>query len=104
MTVERLKVNNLKITADDSLLDQMKEVVHTCPKAMKYCKSLGMSEEDIDNNIIKIFDFARDINYCSNCPGLKQCKKDTDKNQERLPRYCKCSTKISKRMCTLVYI
>ena len=76
MTVERLKVNNMKITADDSLLDQMKEVIHQCPKAIKYCKSLGMSDEDIDSNVIKIYDFARDINYCSNCPGLKQCKKE----------------------------
>ena len=74
MTVERLKVNNMKITADDSLLDQMKEVIHQCPKAIKYCKSLGMSDEDIDSNVIKIYDFARDINYCSNCPGLKECK------------------------------
>lgn len=76
MTVERLKVENLKITADDSLLEQMKEVIYQCPKAIKYCKNLGMSDEDIDSNVIKIYDFARDINYCSNCPGLKQCKKE----------------------------
>ena len=75
-TVEKLKVNNLKIQTDDSLLDQMKEALHACPAAVKYCKELGMSDEVMESNITKIYDFVRDINYCRNCPGLKKCKKD----------------------------
>ena len=74
--MERLKINNYKITAEDSLVEQMKESLHTCPKAMKYCKSIGMSEEDMDDNIIKIYDFVRDCNYCDKCPGLKKCTKE----------------------------
>lgn len=76
MTVERLKVNNYKITAEDSLVEQMREALHTCPKAIKYCKGLGMSDEDMDNNVIKIYDFVRDIKYCEKCPGLKKCDKE----------------------------
>ena len=74
--MEKLKVNNLKITSDDSLIEQMKEALYACPSAVKYCKDLGMSQEDMENNVVKIYDFVRDINYCRNCPGLKKCTKD----------------------------
>ena len=76
MTVERLKINSYKISADDSLVDQMKEALYACPKAVKYCKSLGMSEEIMEENVIKIYDFVRDINYCDKCPGIKKCTKE----------------------------
>ena len=75
-TVEKLKVKNLDIKTDDSLIQQMKEALYACPSAVKYCKELGMSEQEMEDNIIKIYDFVRDINYCRNCPGLKKCKKD----------------------------
>ena len=74
--MEKLKIRNLDIKSDDSLLEQMKEALYACPSALKYCKELGMSEEEMENNITKIYDFVRDINYCRNCPGLKKCKKD----------------------------
>ena len=54
----------------------MKEALYSCPKAVKYCKSLGMSEEVMEENIIKIYDFVRDINYCDKCPGIKKCTKE----------------------------
>ena len=75
-TVEKLKVKNLDIQTDDSLIQQMKEALNACPAAIKYCKDIGMSEKEMEDNIIKIYDFVRDINYCRNCPGLKKCKKD----------------------------
>ena len=74
--MEKLKVDNLKIKSDDSLIDQMKEALYACPSAVKYCKELGMSEQVMEDNVVKIYDFVRDINYCRNCPGLKKCKKD----------------------------
>ena len=74
--MERLKVDSYKISTDDSLIEQMKEALHACPKAVRYCKSLGMTEEVMEENIIKIYDFVRDINYCANCPGIKECKKE----------------------------
>lgn len=74
--MERLKINNYDITTDDSLMDQMKEALYACPKAVKYCKSLGMSQEIMEDNIVKIYDFVRDINYCDKCPGIKKCTKD----------------------------
>lgn len=74
--MEKLKVRNLDIKSDDSLIQQMKEALYACPSAIKYCKELGMSQEEMENNITKIYDFVRDINYCRNCPGLKKCKKD----------------------------
>ena len=75
-TVEKLKVRNLDIKSDDSLIQQMKEALYACPSAVKYCKELGMSQEVMETNITKIYDFVRDINYCRKCPGLKKCDKE----------------------------
>ena len=74
--MEKLNTKNLKIESDDSLLEQMKEALYACPSALKYCRDLGMSDEEMENNITKIYDFVRDVNYCRNCPGLKKCKKE----------------------------
>jgi primosomal protein DnaI len=76
MTVEKLKIKNLDVKSDDSLIQQMKEALYACPAAVKFCKEQGMSEQVMENNITKIYDFVRDVNYCRKCPGIKQCKKD----------------------------
>ena len=76
-TVEKLsKVKTLNIKSDDSLIQQMIEALYACPSALKFCKDLGMSEEVMEKNITKIYDFVRDVNYCRKCPGIKNCKKD----------------------------
>ena len=74
--VEKLKVKNLSIKSDDSLIEQMKEALYACEGAYKFLKSLGMSDEVMEENITKIYDFVRDVNYCRKCPGIKKCKKD----------------------------
>ena len=76
MTVEKLKIKNLSVQSDDTLIQQMKEALYACPSALKFLKELGMSEEVMERNITKIYDFVRDINYCRKCPGIKKCKKD----------------------------
>ena len=76
MTVEKLKIKNLDVKSDDSLIQQMKEALYACPAAVKFCKEQGMSEKVMEDNITKIYDFVRDVNYCRKCPGIKQCKKD----------------------------
>ena len=75
-TVEKLKVKNLKIESDDTLIQQMKEALYACPSVVKFCKDQGMTDEVMEQNITKIYDFVRDVNYCRKCPGLKKCKKD----------------------------
>ena len=76
MTVEKLKIKNLDVKSDDSLIQQMKEALYACPAAVKFCKEQGMSEQVMEDNITKIYDFVRDVNYCRKCPGIKHCKKD----------------------------
>ena len=76
MTVEKLKIKNLDIKGDETLIQQMKEALYACPGAVKFLKDQGMSDEVMDANITKIYDFVRDINYCRKCPGIKKCKKD----------------------------
>ena len=76
MTVEKLKIKNLNVQSDDTLIQQMKEALYACPSALKFCKELGMTDEVMERNITKIYDFVRDVNYCRKCPGIKKCKKD----------------------------
>ena len=76
MTVEKLKVKNLNVQSDDTLIQQMKEALYACPSALKFCRELGMTDEVMERNITKIYDFVRDVNYCRKCPGIKKCKKD----------------------------
>lgn len=72
--MEKLKVN-LNVESDDELLELMKEEYYRCPQAIKYCNDLGIPPEKIEENIVKIFDFVSDINYCKKCPGVKKCAK-----------------------------
>ena len=74
--MEKLNTKNLKITSDENLIEQMKEALYACPSALKFCREQGMTDEVMDKNITKIYDFVRDINYCRKCPGIKKCKKD----------------------------
>ena len=72
--MEKLKVN-MNIESDDKLLSDMKKAYMACPAAIKYCNDLKIPAEKIDENIVKIFDFVSDINYCKKCPGVKKCAK-----------------------------
>ena len=72
--MEKLKVN-YTVESDDELLNEMKKAYEACPAAVKYCNDLKIPAEKIDENIVKIFDFVSDINYCKKCPGLKKCAK-----------------------------
>ena len=72
--MEKLRVN-IMIENDEELLQEMKSMYLKCPQAVKYVKDLGIPDEAVDDNIVKIFDLVSDINYCSNCPGVKKCKK-----------------------------
>ena len=74
--MEKLKIKNLNVKSDDTLIQQMKEALYACPSALKFCRELGMSDEVMERNITKIYDFVRDVNYCRKCPGIKKCKKD----------------------------
>ena len=74
--MEKLKIKNLNVQSDDTLIQQMKEALYACPSALKFCKELGMTDEVMERNITKIYDFVRDVNYCRKCPGIKKCKKD----------------------------
>jgi len=74
--VEKLNVNKFRIEQDDNLIQQMKEMYYACPAAVKFCREQGMDDKIVEDNIAKIFDFVRDINYCRKCPGIKHCKKD----------------------------
>lgn len=75
--MEKLNIDKYKIIDnDDQLIEQMKAALYACPLAIKHCKSLGMTQEVMENNIVKIYDFVRDINYCRKCPGLKKCTKE----------------------------
>ncbi len=72
--MEKLKVK-MKVESDNDILEDMKKAYAACPAAVKYCNDLKIPAEKIDENIVKIFDFVSDINYCKKCPGVKKCAK-----------------------------
>ncbi len=75
-TMEKLKISNLpNYDADEKLLEDMKKSYMACPQAIKYCNELGIPADKVEENIVKIYDLVRDINYCSKCPGVKKCAK-----------------------------
>ena len=75
-TMEKLKISNLpNYDADEKLLEDMKKAYMACPQAIKYCNELGIPADKVEENIVKIYDLVRDINYCSKCPGVKKCAK-----------------------------
>ena len=73
--MDRIKFNAV-IETDQKLVEQMKRAYLNCPKAVKYCQSLNIKDEEIDANIAKVFAFVSDLNYCSHCPGIKNCQKN----------------------------
>ena len=74
--MEKLKISNLpNYDADEKLLEDMKKAYMACPQAIKYCNELGIPADKVEENIVKIYDLVRDINYCSKCPGVKKCAK-----------------------------
>ena len=72
--MEKLKIN-MTVETDDEIIEQMKKAYQACPQAIKYCNDLGIPAEKVDENIVKIYDFVSDINYCKKCPGVKKCNK-----------------------------
>ena len=78
--MERLTVN-YHFEEDEKALREMKEAFLACPAAVKAIRALKVPEEIIDQDIVKIYDFVSDINFCKKCPGVMACNKDT-------PRLC----------------
>lgn len=73
--MERIKVD-LNIQSSDEILESMYQDYLSCPAAMKYLRNLGLTDEIVRENIAKIYDFIRDMKYCSKCPGVDECKKE----------------------------
>lgn len=74
--MERL-TTDIIFEEDQSLLQEMKQNLLSCPSALKYIRSLGIPEDKIDEYIVKINDFVMDTQFCKKCPGLNRCNKST---------------------------
>lgn len=73
--MEKIKVK-MKVENNDDILFELKKKYESCPKAIRYIKSLNIPDSLVDENIIKVNDMVSDINYCSKCPGLEKCGKE----------------------------
>ena len=73
--MEKINVN-LNIESSQQELEKMYDEVVNSPIGMQELKKMGIMEEKIKDNIVKIYDFVKDIEYCSSCPGVKKCKKN----------------------------
>ena len=73
--MERLKVEE-NITVSDRFMKQVEDSIFQNSVAYKYCRSLGLSDDQIRENAAKIYDFSEDVKNCKNCKGLKYCTKN----------------------------
>ena len=73
--MEKIKTS-FKFEIDETLKANMLKEFYATPLAVKYVTKLGISEDDIDKYIDRIYDVVSDIKYCENCPGVKACKKE----------------------------
>lgn len=73
--MEKIKVE-LNITSSEEILEEMYQEYLSCPQAIKYLQKLGLTDEQIRDNIAKIYDFVMDLKYCSRCPGVDKCQKE----------------------------
>ena len=78
--MERL-TPNYHFEEDQKLLQEMKDAFLACPSAVRYIRSLKIPDELVDQEIVKIYDFVSDLNFCKKCPGVGACNKST-------PRLC----------------
>ena len=75
-TMERLKIDQVSLeSSDNELMEKMKQYYLSSPTSVKYINDLGISEQEVEDNISKIYDFAFDVEYCKKCPGVKKCAK-----------------------------
>ena len=78
MTINDLRENANSLRHEEKNQDykiEYKTKYLKCKQAVEYVKILGIPEEKVDENIVKINDFVDDLNYCANCPGIKLCQK-----------------------------
>lgn len=78
--MERLN-QNFHFEEDAKLLEEIKQVVYSSPAVIKYLHQNKIPDEVIEREIVKIYDFASDLNFCKKCPGIANCNKQT-------PRLC----------------
>lgn len=61
---------------DNETISSMKEAYLKCERAVKYLNDIGIDKDMALKNISKVYDFVSDLEYCSHCPGIKNCQKN----------------------------
>ena len=79
--MEELKniIKNMNLSEsfnEEEVFAQMKQKYLSCPQAVRFVASLGVSDDAVNRNIIKINDMVNDIEYCKNCKGIEKCQKE----------------------------
>lgn len=73
--MEKLKVNLSLDGSENEFVEMKKTLYKEHEDVIEQLKAINVSDEIIDKNIAKIFDYAIDKKYCQNCKGQKECKK-----------------------------
>ena len=73
--MEKIKFN----ISDENLqeeLDAMFNSFKAYAPAVREATKMGINDEVAKKYIVKINDWVEDLKYCSNCPGINNCKKN----------------------------
>ena len=73
--MEKIKVD-LNITSSDEILEEMYREYLTCNEVVKELARMGLTDQQIRDNIAKVYDYVVDVKYCSKCPGVDKCQKE----------------------------
>ncbi len=61
---------------DEKMLQEIKKKCFRSQQAIAHLRKRGFTDEMIENNILKVYDFVKDYEYCLNCPGVENCQKE----------------------------
>ncbi len=81
--MEKIKVD-FKVNEETSFNKKMKEEVLSSTKIKKYLLTNQIPESVIDDNLVKVYETMKDLEYCSKCPGIYNCKKNNPHIQSQL--------------------
>ncbi len=82
--MEKINIDINSITNDKRVKETAKAYVKKHLSEVPF--EIDLSEEEIEDNIYKVYDYIKDYLYCSQCPGIEKCSKEPPYTTTKLSR------------------
>ena len=102
--MEKIEVKPFVIKEEDEIIKEMVDNFNHCPKAVALAKKLRLDNKRIIDEIAYLSEYADNVNYCANCPGIENCAKDNPtfvteikiKDGQIIRTYVPCETQLKR--------